>query len=199
MSASISNIQGQFNMQQFEAFQASHATAAQSTACLREVFRLFGEPHSLMDIGCGPGHLVKFAAQRGIVAVGVDAFCEPRNAEGWALLRHDLSKPWDFAHSAELVLCWEVAEHIPKGDDDTFLVTLVRATAKRLIFTAATPGQGGPGHVNEQPHAYWRRKLERRGLVYEPVSTETLRMAWKKVSAHCFWYPKNVMVFTRNV
>ena len=51
----------------------------------------------------------------------------------------------------DLALCLEVAEHIPSWHSGKLLTML--AGARRLVFSAAVPNQGGQLHVNEQPDA----------------------------------------------
>jgi hypothetical protein len=71
--------------------------------------------------------------------------------------------------------------------------------APRVVFTAATPGQGGGAdHVNEQPHEYWIKKFEQRG--YDLM--EDLSAKWKaewadRGVAGCYFL--NIMVFERPI
>ncbi len=47
--------------------------------------------------------------------------------------------------------------------------------AATVILTAATPGQGGAGHINEQHHQYWIDKAkEAHGLVFEEIAFKSL-------------------------
>ena len=50
---------------------------------------------------------------------------------------------------------WDVAEHLESKHADFYVECLSSGNAKKLIFTAASPGQGGEGHYNEQPKEYW--------------------------------------------
>jgi SAM-dependent methyltransferase len=52
----------------------------------------------------------------------------------------------------ELVLSLEVAEHIPAEHASELIERLARATSKYLVFSAARPGQGGTGHIDESMH-----------------------------------------------
>jgi hypothetical protein len=96
-----------------------------------------------------------------------------------------------------LVLCWEVAEHLPATAADTLCDTLAAFTGKWLLFTAATPGQGGSGHLHERPNSYWRFKLEARGLDFSPEYTERLRAEWSRVAGSAPWYAANLLVHYR--
>lgn len=52
----------------------------------------------------------------------------------------------------DLVLSLEVAEHVPPAFTGELIQRLAKATAKYLVFSAARPGQGGTGHIDESMH-----------------------------------------------
>lgn len=177
------------------------ATAMESAKCFAFALFRFGMPSSMIDVGCGDGHLVQLAAALGIKAVGIDATL-PREVSvgfnGALLVRHDLRQPFTApVLPAELVLCLEVAEHIEEACADVLCATLDRLTERMLLFSAATPGQGGSGHVNEQEHQYWRDHLSRRGFYEDCSGTLALRWAWSELSPTAWWYGKNAMCFRR--
>ncbi len=53
----------------------------------------------------------------------------------------------------ELVLSLEVAEHVPPEHTAELIERLARATSKYLVFSAARPGQGGTGHIDDSSHS----------------------------------------------
>jgi len=112
-------------------------------------------------------------------------------------VQHDLTKPARHVTPGDLVLCWEVAEHLPAAAADVLCDTLARLTRARLLFTAAVPGQGGSGHVNEQLPSYWRERLEARGLTYDERSTVLLQQAFREAAPRAWWYGRNLQVFCR--
>lgn len=181
-----------------------------SRSALFGAFAHLGLPRTLLDVGCGEGHLVELAARLGIYSVGVDvSLTDPRRQGSlFTLLRRDLTVPLGLeAETAvgrdltpcvfDLVLCWEVAEHLPPAAADQLVDTLATyaAPAGTLVFTAAYPGQGGTGHVNEQPPQYWRDSLVAAG--FTPVQHGPLRDTWTAVCGWCQWYPQNLQVFRR--
>jgi hypothetical protein len=113
------------------------------------------------------------------------------------LYRADLTTIDGEMPSAELVLCWEVAEHLDEQYADHLCSLLDQCTEQTLLFTAATLGQGGSGHVNEQPHQYWIDKLKELGLTYVWPVTEALRGEWMTLAPRAPWYAKNILVFHR--
>ena len=175
----------------------STLTAPESTRCLLAAFAYLGIPTSLVDIGCGDGHLVRTATALGVQAHGFDIACEPCDY----LTQHDLMQPLIFAEywrKAEMVLCLEVAEHLPPDFAEILCDTLASATAPggRLIFTAARRFQGGMGHLNEQDAEYWIGRLLPR-FTHDLVSTTRLRGLWLDVAPTAWWYGLNVHVFRR--
>ncbi len=179
--------------------QTRNWTLEHSTRCLLTLLASFRHPPTgLLDVGCGTGHLVKLAQRRGIASVGVDLSVPADSAD--PSVRHaDLCQPLDLQQTYPVVTCWEVAEHLPPEAADTLCDSLVKHVAENglLFFTAATPGQSGQGHVNCQPHSFWREKLEARGLRYEPKRTALLATQWKAVAPRTPWYGKNLQVFRR--
>jgi len=70
----------------------------------------------------------------------------------------------------DLVMSFEVAEHVPAQFHDRLVQMLAKATRRWLVFSAARPGQLGTGHLNEsmRPRQEWQRMFEEQGLVYMP-------------------------------
>eukprot|EP00929_Paragymnodinium_shiwhaense_P007253 TRINITY_DN111189_c0_g1_i1.p1 TRINITY_DN111189_c0_g1~~TRINITY_DN111189_c0_g1_i1.p1 ORF type:complete len:357 (+),score=47.01 TRINITY_DN111189_c0_g1_i1:24-1073(+) len=90
----------------------------------------------------------------------------------------------------DMVMTIEAMEHIRADKTDFVLDFLVSRLADHgiLIFSAAQPGQEGPGQFTERPLGFWRYELTRRGLRYMPTLTKAL----VRTSMHNYW---NRMVF----
>jgi hypothetical protein len=147
-------------------------------------------PESVIDFGCGDGAmLVWWHAMGATSLVGVDAHGPPN----WSTrvpglhVAQDLAKPIDLGIMADLVVCLEVAEHLPWSAADTLVDTLCRH-GKRIMFSAAPPGQGGTGHLNEQPFAYWAEKFARHGYRAQDILRHRLS---PQVSR---WYRANAVL-----
>jgi len=146
-------------------------------------------PRSVVDMGCGTGATLAQFIEMGIDAVGIEASrAAIRASDNPGLIRrHDLRSPLDLGRRFDLVWCFEVAEHIHPSHVDTFVDNLCRHS-DIVALSAAPPGQGGEGHFNEQPPAYWMRMFEMRGY---PLHTE-----WTaQMRAVDEFYSGNMMVF----
>jgi hypothetical protein len=93
-------------------------------------------------------------------------------------------------------MCIEVAEHIEENKADLIVEKVSEATLKTLIWTAATPGQGGIGHINCQPKEYWLEKFTKIGLVRNTEKEQQL-IEHMKTGSVMGWFVKNLMIFER--
>ena len=115
---------------------------------------------SVLDVGCGEGHAVKWFRDAGIDAEGIDGLALNVERAVTPILLHDLTAG-PFIHPVDLVWCCEVAEHIDPEKVDNLIDTL--ANGRVIAMTHAVPGQGGWHHVNCQPAGYWIEQIEARG------------------------------------
>jgi hypothetical protein len=162
-----------------------YATAA-ATAVLPSVF---GEsaPESVIDFGCGTGAWLHVCRTYGVKRlVGVDG---PAGRAPTVMVFADLTHPLSLGRY-DLALCLEVAEHLPESAADVIVSTLVGAS-DRILFSAATPGQGGAGHINEQPHAYWDAKFAAAGFDMVPVDVQGVSRD------AAYWYADNLRLYVK--
>jgi SAM-dependent methyltransferase len=156
------------------------------------------EPARVLDVGCGTGALLGTLRDRGVSVKGVEhsaaalGVCRGRglDVEGF-----DLESDTPFSWAADVAVSTEVAEHLPASCADRF-VDLLSASAPVVVMTAATPGQGGTDHVNEQPHSYWIDKFAARGFGYDEARSQRWRQEWRAAGL-MFFYCDNVMIFTK--
>jgi len=116
---------------------------------------------SFLDIGCGPGGMVRLASKLLRLADGIDG--DP-SIDGFpGLIRHDFTKgicvglkKYDLGWSVEFL------EHI----EERFLPNAMHAfqRCRFVIMTAAPPGAGGHHHVNCQPSDYWIKVFRQYGF-----------------------------------
>jgi SAM-dependent methyltransferase len=120
------------------------------------------EINSILDVGCGQGAWLKVWQRAGVDSIlGTDG----EYIDTTRLLideadfsPRDLSQGFNFNRSFDLVQSLEVAEHIEEENAEAFISSIVKH-GDIVLFSAATPGQGGENHVNEQPPEYWQKKF----------------------------------------
>jgi cyclopropane fatty-acyl-phospholipid synthase-like methyltransferase len=156
-------------------------------------------PRTALDVGCGSGALLEALRDRAVEVTGLeysDAGIEHCARRGLPVYKFDirrsrLPKTWQ---KFDVVISFEVAEHLAPSLADRYVKLLSRA-GDTIVLSAATPGQGGTNHFNEQPHDYWIQKMARRGLEIDLDTSLRWRAEWQGKTAT--WYQDNVMVFRR--
>jgi len=149
-------------------------------------------PRFVVDVGCGSGALLAALASRGVRTLGLEgspagvACARRRNID---VRLADLTQPFT-VEPCDAVISLEVAEHLPETAADRFVASLASA-APHIVFSAATPGQGGHDHINEQPHGYWLEKFSVHGFGADEETTEAVRQHWRDRGV-ASWYCKNV-------
>jgi SAM-dependent methyltransferase len=152
-------------------------------------------PAHVVDVGCGEGIWAAAFEALGVPALGIDGdYVRP----GRRLIRRFL--PWDLATPLpdlgrfDLCVCLEVAEHLPEAAADGLVESLV-GLSDRILFSAAVPGQGGTGHLNEQPHSYWLERFDRHGF----AADTSWRDRFAEQGEVAWWYQRNMVVLDRRV
>lgn len=152
-------------------------------------------PSSVIDFGCGVGLYLSFFQQKGITVQGVEGATKALNyskIDKNLIEIHDLQKPYEPTEFYDLALCIEVAEHLPEEAADTLVDSLCKST-NTIFFTAATPGQGGTHHINEQPRQYWIEKFRDNNYKLDKKDMELIR---KQVNIkETNWVLENMFVF----
>ena len=90
----------------------------------------------------------------------------------------------------DLAISIEVAEHIEPGNAEEF-VRLLTGLSDTVLFSAAIPGQGGTGHVNEQWPEYWAALFRASGY----GAMDCLRTKIWDDAQIPFWYRQNCLIF----
>ncbi len=148
----------------------SHDEVIHNFAAAEAVLPLLFEkykPMSLLDVGCGLGNWAAVAKKMGVPKImGIDGYYVNKsllkiNQEEFLAI--DLKESFDLKHQFDLVICLEVAEHLPVDSSEVFVKSLVNHS-EVILFSAAIPGQGGQFHINEQWPSYWQELFEKNGF-----------------------------------
>jgi SAM-dependent methyltransferase len=153
-------------------------------------------PSTVLDVGCGAGAWLAEYANLGITNfLGVDGDYVRRDQLLIPADRFqgvDVAQDFDLGSRFDLVQCLEVGEHIPHSASATLVSNLTKH-GDRILFSAATPGQGGVNHINEQTLDFWRGLFAARG--YKPF--DLFRPRLKKMHAIESWYRRNMILYVR--
>lgn len=154
------------------------------------------QPRSVADFGGGAGHWAAACLANGVGDVlTIDGPWVPRPGRVVAadqFLEHDLLTPVKLGRTFDLALCLEAAEHLP-ADAAEGLVDSLALAAPIVVFSAALPGQGGDGHVNEQPPSYWARLFAACDYACFPSLRQRI---WNNEEIEV-WYRQNLLCFVR--
>ena len=154
------------------------------------------KPLTMLDIGCGEGHALRYFLDHCVEAIGVDGVPQVREAgivPGNRILLHDFTtgplapegQVWDLIWSCEFV------EHIEERYLENFL-TAFDLARKAVLMTHATPGQPGHHHVNCQPSEYWIERMQARGFTYD----HELTLISRALALYTHWQ-RSGLVFVR--
>ena len=157
-------------------------------------------PASVIDVGCGSGALLAALRKLGIRRLlGLDsseAGLDIARARSLDVRKFDITaERWTSADRFDIAVSMETAEHLPKNSADRY-VELLCSLAPVVIFTAAHPGQGGIGHLNEQPPEYWTELFKAHGFQLAEKTIADWQTAWTAAGVADF-YTRNLMVFQR--
>jgi SAM-dependent methyltransferase len=153
----------------------------------------------ILDVGCGPGLYADAMRCLGLEVFGIDN--DPRLIEGEYFRRVDLTRAppdgfWDWLGEVDVVLSLEVGEHLPTDKAEAYIDFIDAVNPRIVYFSAARPGQGGHGHINCQPKAYWVELFHHIGFWLNPDATDEW-IGWLRRGPHMGWLAQNGLIFSR--
>lgn len=165
--------------------------AQSSAAVVAPLVHSIVRPARVIDVGCGEGWWAQAFADLGAEVIGLDGSYVSSSPLGSRFIAHDLARPLPehLAGRFDLAVSLEVAEHLPPARARSFVADLC-ALAPVVLFSAAIPGQGGTGHINEQWPAYWCELFEAEGRAV----TGALRWEIWDDDRVENWYRQNLLV-----
>lgn len=165
---------------------------ASATVVVPSLVRIF-EPMTVVDVGCGIGAWAGAFHNAGCDVLALDGDYVERAslllpAERFEV--RDLNQPLSLTKSVDLVVCLEVAEHLSPTNAKRFVRDLTKL-APVVVFSAAIPGQGGAGHINEQWPQYWADLFEE----CDHLPIDNLRPFFWSNKQVSWWYAQNMISY----
>lgn len=174
--------------------RGSSASARELIPRLLEVAPIAVE--SVLDVGCGAGAWLSVWKSFDAKVIGLDGdYVTPEQLliDPEEFISTDLRSTFSLDRKFSLVQSLEVAEHLPDSVATEFVKSLCRHS-DLVLFSAATPGQGGENHINEQPYSYWRDLFQDQGYaMYDPVRHQLVGNTAVKA-----WYRYNTFVYLKS-
>lgn len=154
-------------------------------------------PQSVLDVGCGPGVWLNAWKVLGVKEViGLDGNYVDKTSlliDPSEFIACDISSQIKLGKSFDLVQCLEVGEHISNEKANILLKNLTNHS-NIILFSSATPGQGGEHHINERPLEYWAAKFKVEG--YDAFDYP--RLVTKHIKSIEPWYRYNTLLFANS-
>ena len=177
-------------------YRTNEAGMIQSAqAILPNLINYLGWPRRVIDVGCGAGWWAVEFAKHDCEVIGIDGDWHGDHQLGERFIPHNLKHklPTHLHGQFDTVVCLEVAEHLPKSRAQSFvqdLCNLVDGPDGYVVFSAAIPGQGGTGHINEQWPAYWAELFNQCGF---SVNSDYRFTIWNDDRIEN-WYRQNLLI-----
>jgi SAM-dependent methyltransferase len=179
------------------AFQNMAATgSAYAARRIISAVRAILPVRSVVDVGCARGTWLREWREQDVDdIVGVDGDYVDRSKleiDPHRFVVADLAAPFNLGRQFDLAQSLEVAEHLPPTRAASFVADLV-ALAPVVLYSAATPGQGGEHHLNEQPGEYWQRLF----LNHDYAAIDCLRPLLAREENVPAWYRYNLVLYVQ--
>lgn len=166
--------------------------AQRSAARVAPIVYEMAKPRTVIDVGCGEGWWAREFAKMGCDVTGFDESATDRLEDGVRFQKKNLAVSFVAQRDGrfDLAVSLEVAEHLEPARGPSLVEDLCRL-APVVLFSAAIPGQGGHGHLNERWPGYWADLFFEHGL----VAHERLRnLFWDDGEVEP-WYRQNLLLF----
>lgn len=166
-----------------------------SAAKVAEIINAHIPFHTVFDVGCGMAIYLEELHRLGKEALGCDFSVEGLkiSPKQFTVFQADATKPIALNRKYDLLICFEVAEHVQKKYSRQ-LVFNCTSNSDTVLFTAAPVGQGGVGHINEQPYEFWIDLFSEQGFTLNQELSEKMR-AQMKAEKVVWWIANNLMLF----
>lgn len=131
---------------------------------------------TIVDVGTCGGHFLMAWLGLGLFAIGIDPHPDGPATLGAPILLRDAGIPLDVLPQADVVTCWECAEHLPEAKAEGLIKNLCSMAPS--VFFSSDDKPGAHGHVNCKPPEWWEELFLRNHFV-RATHVTTRKMPWE--------------------
>ena len=157
-------------------------------------------PESVIDVGCANGLHLKAFKDLGVEclfgtegAIHWASYIEKYFGDQYVIL--DLRLPFPHIRKFDLVICFEVLEHLEKSHSSQAVNNLC-GLGDTLCISACSVS-GGFHHFNPQPKEYWIKKFESRDFHYCEDEVDKLQSIFQDTRCSG-WFKTGLKVFRKD-
>ena len=156
-------------------------------------------PHSVLEFGCGIGDSCHYLSEAGVPIVhGIEP--EPMDPEmfkneGCRQFVWDITtqeEPEGILPEYDMILSIEVMEHVDRKFHEKVFNYLASKNPRVILFSAATPGQGGHCHIAERVEKEWISEWNSRMFAVDDHLTKEVKESCNKRNIN---HKKNCIVY----
>jgi SAM-dependent methyltransferase len=134
-----------------------------------------GAIFSLLDLGCAGGHFVSECVERGINSAGIEGsdWSQKQGRGAWRihgdkLFVSDITKPFSFDTSFDVITAWEVVEHLTEDGVGSFFQNAANASSQNTLLIISTTSEpdfvnGVNLHQTMKGHEWWIKAARKHG------------------------------------
>jgi len=167
-----------------------HQTSQKLADWMKRTMAKF-ECESFCDFGCGNGFYVNELLKHGFHGIGIDG-----NEHGIKYPSNvfvgDLTNRLFLSH--DVSISFEVAEHLDKVHQETFMANVCLSANKMIFLSWAEIGQAGIGHVNCRSQEDVIADVESRGFIWDKELTKDAR---NNIDDNTSWFRRTLLIFKR--
>lgn len=171
----------------------------QTPAVIKVLYDHF-HPSSVIDVGCANGLHLKAFKDLGVPHLfGIEGtsswspYIERYFGDQYIII--DLRQPLPYIGKFDLVISFEVLEHLEKSSAKQAAENLI--SLGDTLCISANPSKGGFYHLNPKPKDYWLNIFTSLGMIYCENEVNKLQSIFNNMNCS-LWFKTDLMVFRKD-